>query len=295
VRPQPKEVFSESSSDEEEIVPGGQQVHDLLGLWGIPLSLRGDALERPNFYRLNVGQMKQIVRYWADEENPVGEFVETMERAMGVRMPAELEKRVRAMERMFVPFFERDEMVRAMEEMVGRQDWDSAGAMVFQIIERQRETGERSAELIFAADDDEAVLALQAQMEEAEANFEAEMAQSERKADRRAQGLPSESDDEGGGGGEDGGALPPGWTAVEDGEGGQYYWHEETDETSWDKPTLGSGGGGGGGGGEGAGAALADAAPGEEAAAAETWEPMDDGAGNTFFYNPATGESKWEQ
>ena len=132
---QPKtDTDSETDEEEEQKHRGGKKVHDLLGFWGIPISCKDDCLERPGFYRLNVAQMKQLLAAWRDEEFPAEEFQAVMERAMGLRMPLDLERKVRVMERMFVPFFERDEMVHAMEQAMGNQDWDGVEGMVDAIL-----------------------------------------------------------------------------------------------------------------------------------------------------------------
>jgi hypothetical protein len=31
-------------------------------------------------------------------------------------------------------------------------------------------------------------------------------------------------------------ALPPGWTAVKDKQGDEYYWHQSSGQVTWDRP-----------------------------------------------------------
>ena len=63
-----------------------------------------------------------------------------------------------------------------------------------------------------------------------------------------------------------GGGLPPGWEAVADGQGGQYYFNSQTLETTWEKPPW--------------------LLPG--------WEAVADGQGGTYYYNAQTQETKWD-
>ena len=176
---------------------------------------------------------------------------------------------------------------------MGNQDWDGVEGMVDAISERQREAGERGADLIFAPDDDEAVLALQKKMEEEDEAFEREMAKSERRAARRAQGLPSESEGEGEDEDEDedgagdahansSDALPEGWAQTEAEDGTTYYFNESTGESRWLPPGEDTDGG-------------QDENAGEDLGEGEgEWQAMDDEAGATFYFNSTTGESRWD-
>lgn len=63
--------------------------------------------------------------------------------------------------------------------------------------------------------------------------------------------------------------MLPGWQALDDGEGNTYYYHDESGESRWTKPT-------------------ADGLP-------DGWVKMnDEESGTEYFFNTYSGESQWE-
>ena len=62
-----------------------------------------------------------------------------------------------------------------VEEACGEQDWDRAMAISQQILEMQREAGERPPEMMIMPDDSEEVQEVMKHIEEEEEDFEHEM------------------------------------------------------------------------------------------------------------------------
>jgi len=287
----------EDSDDEEKTLKGGDHVHELLMEWGIPEELRLDCLTRLTYYNIKGPQMDLLVKVWDGDGKQA--FSDLVDLELGLKLPSALETKIKLLNRMYVPFFQRAMMMSEVEEACGEQDWDRAMAISQQILEMQREAGERPPEMMIMADDTPEVQALMHQIEDNEEAYEHEQEEAEAKVQRRAQGLPSESEEEeeeeeeqetpaieDGSAANDSSAATStsDWQEVEGEDGTVYYWNSVTNDTSWEQPAEMGGGGDSAGG--GTGSSGGDLPP--------DWELVDDGAGNQYYYNAATGDTSWE-
>jgi hypothetical protein len=82
----------------------------------------------------------------------------------------------------------------------------------------------------------------------------------------------------------EGDELPPGWVAAEHDSGGVFYHHEETGESTWEKPQ------------QAPSAPAVDQLPsGEEHSLPPGWLAVQHDEGGTFFFHEETRESVWEK
>jgi hypothetical protein len=251
----PRIIVIESESDDDDDddddkpVVGGEHIDELLMEWGIPDELREDALKRPKYYNLNAPQMLKMADVWNGPGKE--EFKDMVQLALGLKPPKDLERKIRLMDRMMVPFFERDMMVREIQEACGEQDWERALAITQQVMERQREAGERPPEMITMSDDSSAVKQVMEEAEQEALEIEKELEEAARKADRRAAGLPSDDEGDGAeewqetgvqeapmvedeGAGDTGAELSEWQEAYDESTGAAYYYNTNTGETSWE-------------------------------------------------------------